>query len=163
MNSNFKIFTLLFLLSGFSLTLAAKPFAPIAKIPEKLEKDPDPSVALLIHSVKAAKVPDSATVGLPAYLHAEVILTNEGSKDILPSIRLLSTDALSKVFTFYKEKLKDWENAEFFGTFTLWKGKKQDSMMGKAPTINITAAQDDDKKLMPGAQTLISIWYKSTK
>jgi hypothetical protein len=33
-------------------------------------------------------------------------------------------------------------------------------MVGKAPTINIEDAKDDDKKLLPNAQTLIRIWYK---
>ena len=49
------------------------------------------------------------------------------------------------------------------GMYTLWNGKKEDSMMGTAPTINIEAAKIDDKKVKPDAQTLISIWYKPVK
>ncbi len=36
-------------------------------------------------------------------------------------------------------------------------------MVGKAPIINIEAAKDDDKRVLPNAQILISIWYKPVK
>jgi hypothetical protein len=45
------------------------------------------------------------------------------------------------------------------GKYLFWSGKREDSMLGNAPSINIEAAKDDNKKMMPNAQTLISLWY----
>ena len=163
MKFHLPIYLIVLILFTAQLAHSEEPFAPVADIPKGLENSTDPSISMLIMSIKAVKVPIQSTVGIPAYDGAVLIQTNEGTGDFLPSLRLLSADSLSHVFNFYMEELKEWSHDEFMGMYTLWNGDREDSMMGTAPTINIEAAKDDDKKVVPDAQTLISIWYKPVK
>jgi hypothetical protein len=160
MKNNIYSIIFIFVVLSVSRIFSQEAFAPVATIPEGLEKDSDPAISMLIQSIKAVNVPVKSTVGISAYAGSILIQTNQGSADYLPSLRLLSTDSLKQVYSYYTAELKDWSHEEFYGMYTLWKGKKEDSMMGIAPTINIESAKDDDKKVLPDAQTLISIWYK---
>ena len=163
MKPNLSMFLIELFLLATQMAYSGEPFAPVAEIPKGLEKSSDPAISMLVMSIKAVKAPDKSTVEVPAYDDAVLIQTNARTGDFLPSLRLLSADSLSQVFNYYQDQLKDWKSEEIMGMFTLWNGEKEDSMMGMAPTINIEAAKDDDKKVKPDAQTLISIWYRPEK
>ena len=152
-----SIYLLLFLL--LSSVTFAQPFAPVASVPDNPNNDPD--LALGIAFLKDVKVPDKSEVGIPAYPDAQIIATNQGQEEMLPSVRLVSADDIGQVIEYYKKELKDWKNEEFYGTYMFWSGEdKMNAMMGSEPVVQI---EDGNKfaNLVPGTKTAILIGYKN--
>lgn len=143
-----------------SLILAGEPFAPKADIPGNPNDDPD--LALAIIYLENIEVPDQEEVGVPAYPDAKIFQTNRAQGDMLPSVRLLSVDDLTKVVDFYKKELKGWKYKDFYGVHMFYNGKEQDAMFGKQPVVQIESAEKFNH-IIADAKAAITIGYKLKK
>lgn len=125
--------------------------------------------------IEAAKVPDSSSVGIPAYPGARVFQTRGPSEmevngkkhKTLAYIKLLSTDPVEKVVAWYKDRLKGYTYEDAFGTSIFWKGQgkfngldiRQRSTIQNVGISKALSAMgyDDDMK---GAKTVIEVVYE---
>ena len=143
-----------------SILFAGGPFAPKADIPSNPNDDPD--LALAIIYLENIEVPDQEEVGVPAYPDAKIFQTNRAQEDMLPSVRLLSLDNLTKVVDFYKTELRGWKYKDFYGVHMFYNGKEQDAMFGKEPVVQIESA-DKFKHIIADAKVAITIGFKPKK
>ena len=135
---------------------AAAPFAEKADGPANLDSA---SAAML----SAVKVPDKSEVSIPAYPGAKIFQASPGQSNMLPMIRLLSTDDEAEVVKFYEQKLKGWKSEGFLGSYTWWeKGTKKDVFSGKTQFVEVGPAKLYND-MMPSAKTYIGIWYMPGK
>jgi len=156
MNKNNLIVALLFLF--YTSINFAQPFAPVAPIPDNLNNDPD--LTLGIAFLKDVKVPDQSEIGITAYPGSQIIQTNKGQNEMLPSVRLVTEDESKNVIEFYKKELTDWKSEDVYGVYMFWKGEdKMKAMMGGEPVVQI---EDGNKfaNLVPRTKTSILIGYK---
>lgn len=153
-------------LSLASMTVAAEPFASRPQIPA------DIGDSYQAQSARDSVIPDAARVGIPAYPGAVIIRTFAVDKrppkyEGLPIIELISTDDYETVIAFYKERLPSWRNAELmsayyfaqFGNLNFF--KPEEPHVGVHKMENYYRAGDKAllRKLLPGAQTLIKVFY----
>lgn len=157
------------LLLAAALTLVpalalADAFAPAAK--PTAEGSEGMMQKMMMDKVKA-KMPDAASVEAPAYPGAVAVYLNE-SKDgkNLSVVRLVTTDDTAKVAAWYKEKLEGWHEGEKLGENYFWKGSKnwnpaKDGF--SVPFVQYAEAfRDEDKSLVKGAKTEITISFGGT-
>jgi hypothetical protein len=137
---------------------AGEPFAPVVDIPENPKNDADLALAIMI--VKDVKVPDNDVVGVSAYPDAKIFQTTQMQGEMLPAVRLLSTDDIEKVLKHYKDELKDWKYKEFYGIHYLFNGDEQKAMFGMAPVVQLEDAEKFTN-IMATAKTVITIGYDS--
>ncbi len=157
---------LLLALSSVSLNVSAEPFAPRPNIPVGIAD------SYTVQSARDSVIPEAARVGIPSYPGAVIIRTfavNERPPKYegLPIIELISTDDYETVIDFYKKKLPSWRNAELmsayyfaqFGNLNFF--KPEEPHVGIHKMENYYRAGDKEllRKLLPGAQTLIKVFY----
>ena len=153
-------------LLSLSAGVAAAPFAPRAQIPA--------DVADSYHGRTAhdSVIPDAAQVGIPAYPGAVVVRTfaiNEQPPKYegLPIIELISADDYQTVIAFYQKQLPTWKNAELLSAYYFAQNgninffKPEEPHVGIHKLENYYRAGDKEalRKLLPGAQTLIKVFY----
>jgi hypothetical protein len=149
-------YTILVSLIFCSILNAGEPFAPKVEVPKNPNNDND--LTLAIAFLNDVIIPDKEEVGVPAYPEAKIFQTTKAQAGMLPTVRLLSEDAIKDVVAFYKEKLKDWKFKDYYGTQTFFKDDVQKAMFGQEPVIQIESA-DNFKKTMPSAHAVITIGY----
>jgi hypothetical protein len=146
--------------------VAAAPFAPRPHIPADVADSYQGKTA------RDSVIPDAAKVGIPAYPGAVVIRTfaiNEQPPKYegLPIIELISTDDYQTVIAFYQKQLATWKNAELLSAYYFAKNgninffKPEEPHVGIHKMENYYRAGDKEllRKLLPGAQTLIKVFY----
>lgn len=134
-------------------------FAPIAPIPENPDNDPDLSIGIAF--LKSVEIPDKSVVGVSAYPNSQIIQTNRGGEDMLPSVRIVSTDDVTTVLNYYKSELSDWNYEDFYGVHMFWKGEdKMKAMMGGDPVVQIEDAEMFNK-IAPSSKTTVLIGYSA--
>mgnify|MGYP005843325123 CR=1 FL=1 len=125
--------------------------------------------------IKAAKVPDRSSVGIPCYPGAKIFQTRDkGEVEIngqrhktLAYIKLLSTDPVDKIVAWYKEQLKEYTYEDAFGMSVFWKGKGKFNGLdmrqrmtiqnvGISPAIDAMGYDKD----MKGARSVIETTYE---
>jgi hypothetical protein len=142
-------------------SLFGQDFAPIALSPDNPNNDPD--ITLGINFIKNVKVPDKSEVGVSAYPGSQIIQTNPGYEETLPSVRLVASDNVEAVLEYYKKELNEWNYSEFYGVHMFWKGEdKMNAMMGEEPVVQIENAEKFNK-IAPEAKTTILIGYSANK
>ena len=166
-----KLTVAMTMLLGFimcSLVIAA-PYADKIEITSST----DPMSKMMING---AKVPDRASVGIPAYPGAKVFQTrvagemtmNDEVYQTLAYIKLLSTDPVEKVVAWYKEQLKTYTYEDVFGiSWVFWKGEgefngldmRQRTTIENVGVSETIAAMEYDKD-MKGAKSVIEVTYE---
>lgn len=152
--------------SGLSMAWA-EPYAPKVKI----TANTSPIARAFI---EAAKVPDKSAIVIPAYPGAVALQTRAlgemtvNGKPYLPYIKLLTSDPVDKVVSWYKKKLPSWyyQKLEFFGTYShrFWKVKGDYGMMdmdslGTIPNVVISDGKQH-ADVYPPVKTMIEITYQ---
>ena len=153
-------------LSLVSIIAAAEPFAPRPQIPEGMVD------SYMVKSARDSVIPEAARVGIPAYPGAVIIRTfavNERPPKYegLPIIELISTDDYETVIAFYKKRLPTWRNAELmsayyfaqFGHLNFFKPEEPHVGIHKMENYYLAGDKNLLRKLLPGAQTLIKVFY----
>jgi len=159
---------LLVFLSTLTLPVNAKAeaFASRPQIPA------DIGDSYQVQAARDSVIPDAARVGIPAYPGAVIIRTfavgeRPPKYEGLPIIELITTDDYQTVIDFYKKQLPSWRNAELlsayyfaqFGHVNFF--KPEEPHVGIHKMENYYRAGDKEllRKLLPGAQTLIKVFY----
>ena len=153
-------------LMGVSINVAAEPFASRPQIPA------DVAESYQVQSARDSVIPDAATVGIPSYPGAVIIRTfavNERPPKYegLPIIELISTDDYETVIAFYKKQLTTWKDAELLSAYYFAQHGNINFFKPEEPHVGIHKMENyyrsGDKellrKLLPGAQTLIKVFY----
>lgn len=171
-----------FLVLVLSAAAYAKPFAPAVEVPDNRYKEffPDmpKDVAVMMDMwpiVKKDKVPDASEVAAPAYPGAVVVKllgrarVGRAEYKGFASIEMVSTDAFDKVRDFYAEKLKGWKQKSYSNGMSIYWAKagevEVNSKFMKEPHVRVTDFSalfghgKREKKLVPGARTLIEVFY----
>jgi len=149
-----------------STLAAAEPFAPRPQIPA------DAGDSYQVRSARDSVIPDAAQVGIPAYPGAVIIRTfaiNEQPPKYegLPIIELISADDYQTVIAFYKKQLPAWKDAELLSAYYFAQHGNINFFKPEEPHVGIHKMENyyrsGDKellrKLLPGAQTLIKVFY----
>ncbi|UCE41380.1 MAG: hypothetical protein JSV17_18440 [Candidatus Aminicenantes bacterium] len=151
---------------------AGEEFAPVVKLPEKLENR-----GMWVNMIKNWVVPSKEEVGIPAYPGSVIVAlqgkswmeANGEKMDTLPSLTLATKDEPAKVTAFYKEKLADWKHKNQMNMFDIfWTGKETFNNMdvtesATTPNLVIMEAFSAQTDFLPGAKTAITIVYKPAK
>lgn len=153
-------------LSSVSNSVVAEPFAPRPQIPIEVADS---------HQAKMARdsvIPDATRVAIPAYPGAVIIRSfavNERPPKYegLPIIELISADDYETVVAYYKKQLPSWRNAEMLSAYYFAQHgnlnffKPEEPHVGVHKMENYYRAGDKEmlRKLLPGAQTLIKVFY----
>lgn len=153
-------------LTSVSTSVAAEPFAPRPQIPA------DAADSYQAQSAHDSIIPDAAAVGIPAYPGAVIIRTfavNERPPKYegLPIIELISADDYETVIAFYKKQLATWKDAELLSAYYFAQHGNINFFKPEEPHVGIHKMENyyrsGDKellrKLLPGAQTLIKVFY----
>ncbi|MDT8383841.1 MAG: hypothetical protein RRB22_05455 [Gammaproteobacteria bacterium] len=159
----------LFLLTGMmvlSANAAAEPFASRPQIPAEVGD------SYQAQSARDAVIPEQAQVGVPAYPGAVIIRTfavkeRPPKYEGLSILELISTDDYETVIAFYKDQLPTWKNAELLSAYYFAQHgnlnffKPEEPHVGIHKMENYYRAGDKEllRKLLPGAQTLIKVFY----
>jgi hypothetical protein len=151
------------------LAMAGEDFAPVVKLPEKLENRD-----MWVNMMKNWVVPSKEEVGFPAYPGSVIVAlkgkswmeSNGERMETLPTLTLATKDEPEKITAFYKEKLSDWKYKNQMSMFDIfWTGKDEFNNMdiNEAATISniiIMEAFSAQTDFLPGAKTAITIVYK---
>lgn len=153
-------------LSMVSIDVAAEPFAPRPQIPAAVAD------SYQAQSARDSIIPDAAKVGIPVYPGAVIIRTfaiNERPPKYegLPIIELISADDYETVIAFYKKQLATWKDAELLSAYYFAQHgninffKPEEPHVGVHKMENYYRSGDKEllRKLLPGAQTLIKVFY----
>jgi hypothetical protein len=175
-HKNISFLITIFLFVGLGLTMAPvcadEPFAPKVELPKKLENRD-----MWQNVVNNWGVPSKEEVGIAAYPGSVIVALKDkgwmeanGEKmDTLPAITLATSDEMSKVTAYYKEKLKDWKYKNQMGMFDIfWTGKDDFNNMdvteaATIPNLIIMKAFSVQTDFMPEAKTAITIVFKPVK
>ena len=149
-----------FALFLFSLSILAQPYA--SKIDTPKNPDNDPELAFGIQILSGVEIPEVKDVKVAPYPGAKIFQTTIAQSGMLPTVRLLSTDEVSKVTEYYKKELADWNYKDFYGIHTFFKGDETKAMMMQGPVVQIESA-DKFNNLMPSAKSAITIGYDSAE
>lgn len=161
-----KMASLFLLLTILSMNVVAEPFAPRPQIPADVDD------SYQVQSARDSVIPEASSVGIPAYPGAVIIRTfavNERPPKYegLPIIELISTDDYETVIAFYKKQLATWKNAELLSAYYFAQYGNINFFKPEEPHVGIHKMENyyrsGDKallrKLLPGAQTLIKVFY----
>jgi hypothetical protein len=160
------------LLLGLPVAASAQEaYAPLIEIPSASADDPELQIEILM--IKQSQVPPRDAVEQPPYPGALVIQSLPASRmevngemmEMLPTIRLLSTDTPDQVLAFYQEKLPDWKLTKAWGMMpVLYVGEGDwepfTASEASYPSVAIGELMDGHFKLMPDAKTEITIRYE---
>ena len=154
------------LLTGLSASVMAEPFAPRPQIPAEVAD------SYQAQSARESVIPDTARVGIPAYPGAVIIRTfavdeRPPKYEGLPIIELISTDDYETVIAYYKKQLPNWRNAELLSAYYFAQHGNLNFFKPEEPHVGVHKMENyyraGDKKLLrqllPGAQTLIKVFY----
>ncbi len=146
---------------------AGSAFAEKPVVPTEVAK------SFLAVSIRKAIVPDADRVGVPVYPKAKIINSyrgansSEGNFKRLPFLELVSVDSYDQVVGFYKKKLVGWKQGGF-NTALYFAEKGEVNMFSpKSAHVGIHDVlkyyreneQKDLQKILPGAKSLIKIFY----
>ncbi len=150
----------------FATQAAADAFAPRPQIPAEVADH------YLAKSARDSAIPDAARVKIPGYLGAVVIRTfavdvRLPTYEGLPMIELITTDDYQTVIEFYQKQLSSWKNAEMLSAYYFAQNGNINFFKPEEPHVGIHKIENyyrsGDKKilekLLPGAQTLIKVFY----
>jgi len=126
--------------------------------------------------IKASKVPDKSSVGIPPYPGAKILQTMDKSEMVvndekiktLPYIKLLSTDPVEKVIDWYKDHLKGYTYEDVFGvSWIFWKGHKKFNGLDMRFFTTIENVRVSEAiaamiygENMKGSKSIIEIYYE---
>lgn len=149
-----------------SSNVIAEPFAPRPQIPSEVAE------SYQAKSARDSIIPDAAKVGVSAYPGAVIIRTfaiNEHPPKYegLPIIELITSDDYETVIAFYKKQLATWKDAELLSAYYFAQHgninffKPEEPHVGVHKMENYYRSGDKEllRKLLPGAQTLIKVFY----
>jgi hypothetical protein len=149
----------------------ADAYAPKLPVPEDVPDDP--GAKMLVMAMRWVTVPSKSEVGVPAYPGARVMSTmaaqkmtvNDEETKMMPGLALLSEDEISDVVEFYTQKLKGWQQKEFFGSYMFWDGPADANPLDITlpyPLVGIVplAESGSEKALWPSVKTRIDIRYR---
>ncbi len=131
------------------------------------------SESFLAVSIRKATVPDAERVGVPVYPKAKIINSYQGTKSAegnfkrLPFLELISVDSYAQVVDFYKGKLAGWTQGGFNTALYFAEKGKVNMFSPKSTHVGIHDVstyyreneQKDLQKIIPGAKSLIKIFY----
>jgi hypothetical protein len=148
---------------------AQEAYAPLIKIPEGNENDPEMQMGIMM--LENSTVPDRSAVSQPPYPGAQVLqaldtnpMFDDDDFEPLPFIRLLTTDEATKVVNFYREQLSDWTYKEWFGVHIICEGDGEFELMEESgettPSVTVSEVESGFYKVMPDAKTEITIRYR---
>ncbi len=153
-------------MANMSMNVAAEPFAPRPQIPA------DIADSNYVQSARDSVIPEATRVGIPTYPGAVIIRTFAVKErpvkyEGLPIIELISADDYETVIAFYKKQLSSWRGAELMSAYYFAQHGNLNFFKPEEPHVGVHKMEsyyrDDDKKilrqLLPGAQTLIKIFY----
>jgi hypothetical protein len=153
-------------LAGLSANVVAEPFAPRPQIPAEVAD------SYQAQSARDSVIPEAVRVGIPAYPGAVIIRSfavgeRPPKYEGLPIIELISADDYQTVVAYYKKQLPDWTDAELLSAYYFAQNgnlnffKPEEPHVGVHKMENYYRAGDKEllRKLLPGAQTLIKIFY----
>jgi hypothetical protein len=169
-NPSYKILWSIVLLGGLYVhpvnILAAEPYAQRPTIPADLTD------SYLAKAARDSVIPSRTRVGIPGYPGAVVIRTYAVDKrppkyEGLPIVELISADDYQTVINFYKKQIPDWRNAELLSAYYFAKHDNLNFFKPEEPHVGIHKMEnyyrDGDKdvlrKLLPGAKTLIKVFF----
>jgi len=144
-----RLLMLAMLMAGLTSTLlAAEPLAPKAAIPAGMEE------SYLAEAIRQAEIPETDQVGIPIYPGAVVIRSYAVAERPenytgLPIVELISVDDYDAVVAFYKKNLPGWGEAELMSAYYF------------AEHGNIKAEREMLQRVLPGAKTLIKVFYSN--
>ena len=144
-----------------------KPYASKPDVPKELVK------SYIAISINKAQAPDSARVGVPGYPGAMLINSFAGIKKAdgeykrLPYIELISVDDVDTVLTFFDDRLTGWKIGGFNTAVYYAEKGKVNIFKPESTHVGIHDAlkyyrendQKDLQKIIPGAKSLIKIFY----
>jgi hypothetical protein len=166
-----KIMKATVLLTGLTLLclstiVSAEPFAPRANVPVEVAN------TYLGKTAHDSAIPTEKRVGIPTYPGAVVIRTFAVDKRPttykgLPVVEMISADDYQTVVDFYKKKLPSWRNAELVSAYYFAQNGHLNFFKPAEPHVGIhkmkTYFLDSDRKtlrkMLPGAQTLIKVFF----
>ncbi|HEC18872.1 MAG TPA: hypothetical protein ENI97_05960 [Gammaproteobacteria bacterium] len=144
----------------------AGPFASRPEIPAEMADT---------YTAKAAResvIPEASRVGIPAYPGAVIIRTfavdeRPPKYEGLPIIEMITADDYQTVIDFYKQRLPSWRNAELlsayyfaqYGNLNFFKPEEPHVGIHKLENYYRAGEKKLLRKLLPGAQTLIKVFY----
>jgi len=153
-------------LSGVSINVTAEPYAPRPKIPAAVAD------SYQAKSARDSVIPEAARVAIPAYPGAVIIRTfavdeRPPKYEGLPIIELITADDYETVVAFYKKQLPEWRDAELmsayyfaqFGNLNFFKPEEPHVGVHKMENYYRSGDKKLLRKLLPGAQTLIKVFY----
>jgi len=156
----------LFLFFAWAPSVVAEPFAPRPQIPAEVAD------SYTAKSARDSVIPEAAQVAIPAYPGAVIIRTfavNERPPKYegLSIIELITTDDYEVVIAFYKKQLSSWRDAELMSAYYFAQHGNLNFFKPEEPHVGIHKMENyyraGDKKLLrkllPGAQTLIKVFY----
>ena len=155
------------LLFSYSVNLlAAVPFATRPEVPADIADT---------YTGKTARdsiIPSQERVGIPAYPGAVIVRTfavdvRPPKYEGLPIVELISADEYQTVVDYYKKQLPGWRNAELLSAYYFAQYGNLNFFKPEEPHVGIHKLEnyyrEGDKKLLrrllPGAQTLIKVFY----
>jgi len=147
--------------------MAGEAFAEKPNVPKAVLKN------FLAASINKAIVPEADQVDVPQYPNAKIItsfkgvMSPEGTLKRLPFLELITTDDYDQVVSFYKTKLSGWEQGGFNTALYFAKKGKVNMFSPKSTHVGIHDVltyyreneQKDLQKIIPGAKSLIKIFY----
>jgi len=152
--------------ASMSTYVAAEPFAPRPQVPDDMVDN------YQAESARDSVIPEAAEVGIPAYPGAVIIRTFAVKErplkyEGLPIIELITSDDYETVIAFYKKQLSSWRDAELMSAYYFAQHGNLNFFKPEEPHVGIHKMEnyyrDGDKKLLhqllPGAQTLIKVFY----
>lgn len=150
-----------------STGVAADLYAPRAEIPNDIAE------TYLVRIARESVIPARARVGIPVYPGAVVIRTYAVDKrppeyEGLPIVELISTDDYQTVINFYKKHIASWRNAELVsayyfaqhGNLNFFKPEEPHVGIHKMENYYVEGDQKVLQRLLPGAKTLIKVFYE---
>ncbi len=106
-------------LNSYSDTTSSGTVAPLAKF-----KKDAPKMFKMMKMTKqqwVSNLPNKTQLGVPVYPGAVIVAQQQGYSDngetLLPELILVSPDPISKIETWYSEKLKDWNHIRNYNAF----------------------------------------------
>ena len=170
---------------GFMLStiVYAAPYATAVDVPDSQFKTlfPDTSkeMAEMMGKwpiVKKEDIPDASNMAAPAYPNAVITKlvgrhkVGPGGYKGLATVQMASTDSFEKVQTFYTKELGGWNTKSYSNGRSIYWAKtgpvENNTKAMQEPQVRVTdlatviGEGDWQKKLVPGAQTLIEVYYQ---
>lgn len=181
-----SVVTLLISFFCLSTVFSGEPFAILHKFTKKDFKRTfgnmgmpikDAEMAGMWPPVKAGDVPDRDAIAAPPYPGAVIVKVNEpfmrdsqGKKMGLSTIELLSSDPYEKIASFYKEKLKGWNEKKFqYSRYFAQSGEVENGARNmKVPHVGVRSLEGilnhgKYTDLESDAKTIIEVFFKRKK